>query len=143
MQSTRCNGQALMRILVLSDGWPPYATGGAEVIAEGLAREYEDAGHEVGVVTTVRSGADREALEASNPRLAVHAIATRYPKLLRPYLGLRNPASEGSLVSILRRVRPDVVHAHNVHRYLGYHSLQVGVSPLCIVMFLLASRLTS
>ena len=114
-----------MRILVLSDGWPPYKSGGAETIAQNLSNAYVQDGHEVCVVTTEREQASPPGIQPVFPGLSRTTISTSYPKLLRPYLGLWNPGPVSRLPAILRKFRPDVAHAHNVHRYLSYKSLKM------------------
>ena len=42
-----------MRIALFSDGYPPWARGGAQKIAAQLAAGYRERGHEVAVVTAV------------------------------------------------------------------------------------------
>ena len=83
------------------------------------------AGHEVGVVTSVREGV-RPFAVSTNPPVGVRFdVPVRYPKLLRPYLSLWYPRVGQALEEVLDEFQPDCVHAHNVHRYLGYHSLSV------------------
>ena len=43
-----------MKILLLSDLYPPYSLGGSERIACQLAEQYARSGHEVIVITTVQ-----------------------------------------------------------------------------------------
>jgi len=43
-----------MKILILSDGFPPNHIGGAEVIAFNLANGFQELGNDVYVITTVR-----------------------------------------------------------------------------------------
>lgn len=97
--------------------------GGAEVVAHRLATRYASRGHEVGVLTTTRHGTQIVEQIASPREIAVFSVQTSYPKLLRPYFSLYNPAVTATVQSVVSDFRPDVVHAHNVHRYLSYHSL--------------------
>lgn len=112
-----------LRILILSDGWPPYEVGGAEVVAHRFATRYASRGHDVGVLTTVRHGSQSVKQQESEPKIKVFSVPTCYPRLLRSYLSLYNPAVTQSIQSAIADFRPDIVHAHNVHRYLSYHSL--------------------
>lgn len=113
-----------MRILVLSDGWPPVARGGAEVVAFGLARAYRSAGHTVAVATTTRGPAKfTEATCSPVDGVQKFELTTSYPKLLRPYFSLWNPTGAAHVRRVAATFKPDCVHAHNVHRYLSYRSL--------------------
>ena len=117
-------GTSNLKILILSDGWPPQSKGGAETIAHGLAGAYAASGHQVQVVTTVRQVSKTNDGCEDEDGLAIVPIVSDYPKLLRPYLGLRNPAPSAAVAAAVRRFEPDVVHAHNVHRYLSYDALR-------------------
>lgn len=47
-----------MRVLFLSDDFPPESFGGAGISTYELAKGFQKAGHEVFVITTVRNEAD-------------------------------------------------------------------------------------
>ncbi len=112
-----------LRILIFSDGWPPYSKGGAETVAWNLARQYALANPDVGVLTTVREGPSPYRSKFDDIVGVRFEIPVRYPKLLRPYLSLWYPRVTRAIEQVLDAVQPDCVHAHNVHRYLGYQSL--------------------
>ena len=108
----------------MSSLFPPFAIGGAEQIAAGLARALVRLGHEVNVISTgERSGTDdwegirvwrvapwnlywRFAQEREQPgrltRAAWHAV------------DLWNPSVFRSVGQVLDRVRPEVVNTHNI-----------------------------
>jgi len=58
--------------------------------------------------------------------IPVHRLKVSYPPRWQAYLSLYNPAVAHQLGPLLDQVRPDVVHAHNVHAYLTYHSLTLA-----------------
>lgn len=113
-----------MKILFFSDDFPPYSFGGAGISTYELAVGIKKAGHEVFVITTVRK--ESEAGEDNFDGLKVFKIASDYPERWRAYLGLYNRQVLRKLENILDRVKPDVVHANNIHYYLSYHSLKVA-----------------
>ena len=115
-----------MKIAVLSDGLPPHQRGGAEAVVERLAKEYARRGHSVAVITTSQSRED--IVRGPTERLQVHRIYASYHPRWTAYRGLYNPQTLPALARVLIEESPDVAHAHNVHRYLSYHSLKVASS---------------
>src|ERR1700683_2054410 len=107
-----------MKILILQDDFPPMHFGGAGAVADNLAGEFKKRGHDVRVVTTVRT--NEEAGEIEYNGLTIHRIATSYDLRLRAYIGLWNPRVVREVTAVIRSFKPDVVHAHNVHNYLSY-----------------------
>lgn len=121
-----------MKIMVLTDDFPPESKGGAGKIAASLAVAYRQAGHEVQVITTTRTKS-RMGLEESSD-IIVHRIYSDYPERWRAYLSLLNPLVLSRLREIVYRVRPDIVHAHNIHCHLSYHSLRLFGQGIPIVI---------
>lgn len=120
-----------MKLLVLTDGYPPYHLGGAEVVAASLCREYVWMGHSVTVVTTMGDAGTVRELEEEDDGVRVIRVASRYHERWRAYVSLFNPGPVRAVRRVLAEVRPDAVHAHNVHAHLSYGSLlavqRVGV----------------
>lgn len=113
-----------MKILFLSDGFPPASGGGAEIVAFNLAKGLKELGHQIYVITTVQDRGQVEELDYRG--LKVFKIYANYHERWRAYLGLYNPQTVGQVKEIIRKVNPDVVHAHNTHRYLSYHCLKIA-----------------
>ncbi len=114
-----------MKILLLSDRWFAEGAGGAERMAEQLAREYAGR-HDVAVVTTVRQNLREAEKPAADPNtgVKVYQIPVSYPRAARFWRGVWNPAAANHLRRIIRTERPDCVHAHNVHRYFSWSVLE-------------------
>lgn len=112
-----------MKLLVLSDGYPPDHEGGAEVVAANLAREYARMGHSVTVVTTVREAGSAREQEQEENGVRVIRVASSYHERWRAYVSLFDPGPVRTVRRVLAAERPDVVHAHNVHAHLSYGSL--------------------
>lgn len=110
-----------MRVLYLSDTFPPHAPGGAGVVAHALARGVSGSGAEVHVVSTHRQRGQGVVREAGE--FPIYRIASRYPHRFVAYFGLWNPMTVPPVARLLDEIRPDVVHAHNVHGHLSYASL--------------------
>jgi glycosyltransferase involved in cell wall biosynthesis len=115
-----------MKILILQDDFPPEGRGGASAVAFDFARQFKKDGHEVLVVTTVRSR------ERSGPSeyegIRVIRIATSYDLRFQAYVSLWNIPVARQVKKILGEFKPDVVHAHNVHGYLSYRTLTLARS---------------
>ncbi len=113
-----------IKVLFLSDDFPPLSFGGAGISTFDLAHTMKQKGHDVFVVTTCRKESD--AGEIDYKGLKVFRIASDYQERWRAYLGLNNPKVIRKLQSILEKIRPDVVHANNIHYYISYKSLKVA-----------------
>lgn len=113
-----------MKVLFLSDDFPPRSFGGAGISTYELAKGVQKAGHEVSVITVVRKGS--EAGEDNFEGLKVFKIANDYKERWRPYLSLYNPPVVRQVKRILKEISPDIVHVNNVHRYLSYHSIKLS-----------------
>jgi glycosyltransferase involved in cell wall biosynthesis len=112
-----------MRVLMLAQTYSP-VVGGEERLVEDLSRQLAGRGHEVTVATLRQplgappeeAGVAVELLESS-----VHGIPGIATLEERRYAApLPDPKTTAGLRRLLRRLRPDVVHAHNwlVNSYL-------------------------
>lgn len=113
-----------MNIVYLTDDYPPEVFGGAGVIAYNIARKMAQMGHSVTVVTAIRSRASvGESIEYG---VRIIRIYTDHHERWRAYYAIYNPMIIRSLKKVLAELKPDVVHAHNVHQHLSYHSLKLA-----------------
>jgi glycosyltransferase involved in cell wall biosynthesis len=113
-----------MRILMLAQSYAPIV-GGVERVVEDLSIELSARGHEVSVATLRQPGRE---VEPSQNGIEVHGLASSTYRM--PGIRLDNerrhapPAPDPEAVldlrRLLRRERPDIVHAHNwlLHSYL-------------------------
>lgn len=120
-----------MHIVILSDPLPPEIPGGAGRIAWQLGQGLIAAGHQVTFVTAT-SGPPRVEVRQG---ITVHMLHSNYAPRWRAWFGLLNPQTVRPLNILLRKLKPDVVNAHNVHRHLGYHSLVIGRSAGAATVF--------
>ncbi len=111
-----------VKILVLTDTFPPESAGGADVVAWRLAHRHARMGHGVTVVTTTAERASEGLREEDG--LPVHRVYSRYPARFRNLLTPANPLVLGKLSALLPGILADVVHAHNVHSHLSFQSLR-------------------
>ena len=103
-----------MRVLLVTDFFPP-VRGGLEFHVDLLAAELATRGHDVHVATVTPNP------QPSSPAVTAHVIAPLYPSFIR-YVDadrpFHPPVPDPKAVAQLRRlaakIRPDVVHAHNL-----------------------------
>jgi len=110
-----------MKIVILSDDFPPKALGGAGLVSYMQAKELANRGHEVSVITTFQDVEKDEKIELDG--MVVYRIHTNYNMFFRAYVSLLNPRTVFKVKNILRKINPDVVHSHNIHQFLSYKVL--------------------
>ena len=110
-----------MRLLVLSDYYPPHTRGGADIAAERLSSELARRGHTVGAVATVQDEADVGVDRVGG--VEVRRVLSRYPQRFRAYAAVFNPPVVREVAREIGEFRPDIVHAHNIHTHISFQSL--------------------
>ena len=113
-----------MRILILSDDFPPQSFGGAGFSTFYLACGLQKAGHLVFVITTCREKSEEGELDYRG--LKIFRIFADYHERWQAYFSLYNPQTVRKVEKITREINPDIVHAHNIHYYLSYHCLKIA-----------------
>lgn len=111
-----------MRILLLNDDYPPAGRSSVGNVAANLAHGYRARGHTVSVITTHRTEEDRTIRHEGE----FWSLTTSYRPALRHYHCLFSPRVSRMLRRIMAEIRPDVVHAHNLHAYLTYDALYIA-----------------
>lgn len=113
-----------MKILFLSDNFPPHSRGGAEINAFNLACAMKEAGNEVFVITVVQ---DKALVgESEYGGLKIFTIYSDYHRFLTHYFSIYNPQTAKEIKKIIQKISPDIAHAHNIHAYISYHSLKIA-----------------
>lgn len=113
-----------MRVLILSDDFPPQAFGGAGRSTFDLAKGLQKFGHQVFVITTCQEKSCEAEVEEQG--IKVFKIFTNFHERWRAYLSLYNPQTVGKVRTIIRKINPDVVHVNNIHSYLSYYCLKIA-----------------
>ena len=113
-----------MKILYFSDEFPPAVTGGAAIVAYDFAVALLKKGHEVFVITASqdRSRAGKSEIDG----VKIFTLFSKYPVFLRHYLSGWNPFLAGKIKKILEEIKPDIVHAHNIHTHISYSALKIA-----------------
>ena len=111
-----------MHIAILCDNLPPHSPGGAGKIAWQLGLGLIASGHRVTFITSTPGETRLERRQG----IPVYALHSKYPERWMGWFGLFNPQTVIPLNRLLRRLKPDIVHAHTVNVHLGYHSLVIG-----------------
>lgn len=112
-----------MKLVFLSDDYPPTSFGGAGRVASQIAHGMAERGHEVTVISTT-AGPKEERYQQDG--YAVIRLPGHYHERWRAYRSIYNWKTVPKVAALLRSLRPDVVHAHNIHFYLSYGCLAVA-----------------
>lgn len=113
-----------MKILILQDDFPPRSLGGAGIVAFNLAKGFQKAGHKVYVITTVREKS--QVGESNYQGLIIFRLYADYHERWRGYLSLYNPQTVSRVKELMKQIKPDKVHVHNIHYYLSYYCLKLA-----------------
>lgn len=113
-----------MKILILQDDFPPQSFGGAGFSTFDCARGLQKAGQDVTVITTCRRKSEEGDMNYQG--LKVFRIFANYHDRWRGYLCLYNPQTVKKVRNLIKKINPDVVHAHNIQSYLSYHCLKAA-----------------
>ncbi|MDD5025962.1 MAG: glycosyltransferase family 4 protein [Candidatus Peribacteraceae bacterium] len=111
-----------MKILLLNDDYPPRGASSVSSVVKNLAEGYARAGHDVAILTSHRREISPSILREGN----VTSLPVSYRTALRHYRCLKMPSVSRMLRKEMARIRPDVVHAHNIHQYLTYDALAIA-----------------
>ncbi len=113
-----------MKVLFLIDNFPPRSFGGAGLVAYNLAKGLLKEGYKVFIITTVQDKTEKGEVKLEN--LNIFRIYSNYHHRWQAWLGLYNPQTVSKVEKIIREIKPDIVHAHNIHRYLSYYCLKIA-----------------
>lgn len=113
-----------MKILFLSDDFPPGSRGGAEVNAFNLAQALRAKGHAVFVIAATQDKKQIGWREYEG--LKIYRIYSSYHRFFTHYFAVYNPFMAREVERIMREIRPDIAHAHNIHAYISFYSLKLA-----------------
>jgi len=108
-----------MKILILSDFFPPILNAGAENIAYIMTREYARLGHNVTVVTINKELPKGTLHKYKEENFIVIQIGANYDERFVAYVSLYN-FTVLKLVSEIIDESFDFAHLHNIHKYISY-----------------------
>jgi len=119
-------GMESFKFIFTSSFYPPYHIGGADIHVYYLAEELVKRGHEVHVLHSLdayRVKRGKEQFEATKSGAIVHQIETPFSvSSYATYLLGASRAVTRHFANLIKQVRPDIVHHHNVS-LLGYDIL--------------------
>jgi len=111
-----------MRILVVNDELNHHTS--VPKLVHQLARHLHARRHDVTVLGTVRNLRDEG--ERNDAGVRVITIRSDYRPRFRAWRGVYNPQTVPKFRAILARLKPDVVHFHNVHTHLSFACLHLA-----------------
>jgi len=92
------------------------------VIVDLLAKKYKEKGHEVTLITT-HQDKEKDVVEKTENKISIYS---NYPLKKRHKHCLGDPKMSEVLSEIFEELKPDAVHAHNIHTHLTYDALRVA-----------------
>lgn len=113
-----------MRIILISDVFPPDYHTSVGSITINLANEFIANGHQVLIIAT--TGSKNEAGLKKYGNLDVWRIYANFPSRLRPYLSLCNPWVVPFIKKIFKEFNPEIIHIQFVHHLLSYYCLKLA-----------------
>lgn len=111
-----------MKIVILSDSFDD--SNGPARVARQIAEALQKKGHHVSVITSTQNKATVGKIESNG--VTIWSIYSYYNLFWRPHVSLYNYQTVGNIKKILGELKPDIVHAHNIHIYLSYYSLKIA-----------------
>ena len=124
MRKSICSTIDCMHIVLLNDDFPLEGGDSVSHLTKVLAERLETFNHRVTIVCTHRTEDSTDVMTGEGDSLV--SIPVSYRPSLRSYLSLYNPKVTKMLAQVFARLQPDVVHAHNIHKYLTYDSLRLA-----------------
>jgi glycosyltransferase involved in cell wall biosynthesis len=103
-----------VRVLVITNYFPPNVVGGAEVAAYGTCIGLRQRGVSVSVLVVNARMPEPEDRHYQLDGLPVHCTVHRPYPFKSPWLQTFDPRVYRDVVAELKRLRPDLVHIHNV-----------------------------
>jgi len=122
-----------MRVLLCTHNFPPEFVGGVERVADMLANDLCNLGHEVHVFTGSAHTADAARIDSEcRGEVSVHRFVRRggYSNLVDTH----DPVCEEFFDDLLTKVKPDVVHVHhwfNLSNGLVARAARRGIPSVC------------
>lgn len=113
-----------MKILFLSDDFPPESFGGAGIVASNLAYAMAQKGHDVIVLTTTKDPSS--VGESILNGIKIITLHSDYHQRYRNFVSVINLSLIFKIKRIIKEIRPDIVHAHNIHSNLSMMSLMIS-----------------
>lgn len=113
-----------MKILILADDFLTEGSGGASEIAFDMARGLAKRGEDILFFTTTRNRKEEGEEKISGFR--VKKIFSNYDEKWRAYFGVYNFFVLRELKKILKDFKPEIVHAHNIHKNISYAALKAS-----------------
>jgi glycosyltransferase involved in cell wall biosynthesis len=111
-----------LKIIYLSDDYPPESPGGAGMIVHEEAVAMAKLGHEVLVITTTTNNTSEKIEEG----VRIIRLHSQYHPRLRSFVSLWNWRLVSEIKKILQKENPDVTHIHNMHTHISYKVFAVA-----------------
>ncbi len=111
-----------MRIILLNDDHPVTGGNSVSTLTGIFANAYRTQGHSVTVITSHRKEVNTHVVREEN----IISLPISYRPSLRHYMALGMPFVTKMLQEEFQTLKPDVIHAQNIHTYLTYDALRLA-----------------
>lgn len=116
-----------MHLLLLNDDvLGPGSRGGVAVVVDQYRRAYAAAGHRVTLITTHQDPSRDAEVRSADASGEIISLLVDVPLKGRHRRCVAQTPVVRRVGELLQELRPDAVHAHNVHTYLGYPVLSAA-----------------
>lgn len=129
-----------MKVAIVNDDFPPSSFGGAGMIAFRQAIAFQEKGHDVWVLTSTSK--KNEVGKRTYAGLTIQSIFSQYAPRWQAYRSLYNSQTISQIESFFKTIQPQIVHFHNIHYHLSYHSLKLAYDLPAIVFLTLHDVMT-
>ena len=120
-----------MKILLVNDKFPPEPTTVGKLVLA-ISQKLNSLGHETYIFTTQ----EKENLTDFEKFFVV--TPPRFDNFVRYWITLYNPFIVKKFREVLKEKKPDIIHFHNIHQYLGFNLLGIAKKELKKPVFLTA-----
>lgn len=124
-----------MKVVIVNDDFPPSSFGGAGMIAFRQAIAFQNQGHQVWILTSTSN--KNEVGQRTYAGLTIYSLFSQYAPRWQAYRSLYNSQTVPHVRSFLNTIQPQIVHFHNIHYHLSYHSLKLASQQLAKVFLTL------
>lgn len=113
-----------MKIIFLTDDFPPISFGGAGIIAYRDALALKKLGHDIEIITTVQKKEDEGIVQFKG--LKLYRFYSSYDEKWRAYKSIFNRSIYHKVERIILEKKADIIHAHNIHSHISYAMLKIA-----------------
>jgi len=114
-----------MKILIIGN-FSFEKEGGASVVANYLIREYKKSGYEVDILSFFAETKKKEEKDFWGDKVGIFKVFSgKLSRVFSQFLDIYNPHSIYLLKREIQRIKPDIIHLHNIHKDISAYSVKL------------------